>query len=351
MMGMNLADIWLLLIGFFLLYYAITDGADLGVGVLSLFASGEKEREAMMAAISATWHANQTWLVILGGMLFGAFPLFYSVVLSALYIPFICMLFGLVFRGVAFEFRERSEKKSLWSFSFGLGSLATTLAQGFALGGLLGGLPLVDGRFAGSVWGWLTPFSALAAAGVFSGYVMLGANTLIMKATGELQKKSYAAARLSAVATFVFSAAVHFETARRYPDIARKWAHFPNLPMIFLVLLTLAAFVLYFRSLHTGKKVQPYFWNGVIILLSFTGLSVGLYPHMIPGEAGGAVTVQEAAASPHTLKFMLGATAFLLPVILAYTSYSYWVFRGSAKGYGEDEERSSGAENSYHSEQ
>ncbi|MEJ2032652.1 MAG: cytochrome d ubiquinol oxidase subunit II [Deltaproteobacteria bacterium] len=342
-MEMNLANIWLLLIGFFLLYYAVTDGADLGVGILSLFASGEEEREAMMAAIGSTWHANQTWLVILGGMLFGAFPLFYSVVLSALYIPFILMLFGLVFRGVAFEFREHARQKSFWSFSFGIGSLITTLSQGFALGGLLGGLTIIQGRFVGTLWEWFTPYAGLAAAGVFFGYVMLGSNTLIMKTKGKLREKSFTAARFSAVATLVVSALVYFQTLLRYPGMAAKWEHFPKSPMIFLVLFTFAAFVFYFISLRKKARAQPYFWNGVIIVLSFTGLSVGLYPHMIPGGKAEAMTVQDVAASPDTLRFMLVVVGVLLPIILAYTSYSYWIFRGSAGGYEEEGEEGADA--------
>lgn len=325
---LDLAFIWLLLIGFFLLYYAITDGADLGVGILSLFRPAESERKEMMESVGSIWHANQTWLVILGGMLFGAFPRFYSLVLSSLYIPIIVMLFGLIFRGVAFEFYEYSRRKSLWLRSFGIGSLVAALAQGFALGGLLGGLDIRDGRFAGTSWDWFTPYATFAATGVVLGYLMLGSNFLISRTSGDLQARSYRQAAIYGVLTLVVSAGVHLWTTALNPDMAAKWLPFPQPLLALATLLAIIAFCMYFRSLLKKRHVAPFFWNGAIIVLSFTGLSIGLYPHMIPGAVSPALTVQEVAASPKTLKFMLAAIAILLPIILAYTSYSYRVFRG-----------------------
>jgi cytochrome d ubiquinol oxidase subunit II len=333
----NLANIWLLLIGFFLLYYAITDGAGLGIGIWSLTAKDGKTRRKMMGSIGHTWHASQTWLVILGGMLFGAFPLFYSIVLSALYIPILIMLIGLILRGVSFEFHERSSHESFWLYVFGFGSLIVTLAQGFALGGLLGGLDVMDSHFAGSVWSWATPYSALVAAGLFFGYLMLGANYLIARTTKDLQEKSYRFAWLAGLLTLLVTSAVHFLTGIHHPEMADKLRLSSGIYLPLLLVITSVCFIMYFRSLAKRQQIAPYFWNSIIIILSFTALSIGLYPNMIPGAGSSALTVQAVAASPLTLKFMLVMTAILLPVILAYTSYSYWIFRGKTDDNGYEE--------------
>jgi cytochrome d ubiquinol oxidase subunit II len=323
----NLADIWLVLIGFFLLYYSIADGAGLGIGMLSLLTRKEKLKLTMMHSIGDTWHANQTWLIILGGMLFGAFPLFYSVLLSALYVPIIIMLIGFVFRGVSFEFYENARSKRVWLYSFGFGSLIVALAQGFALGGLLGGLDFADNHFSGSVWGWLTPYSALVAGGVLSGYLMLGSNYLIIRSTGFLQEQSYRLAWLTGILTLMITAAVHVGTALQHQDMLEKLTNSSGFQPLLLG-ITMLVFVLFFRSLVKRQETAPFFWNGIIIIFSFTSLSIGLYPNMVPGEGTPAMTVQTAAASPQTLKFMLVTMVLLLPIILVYTSYNYWIFRG-----------------------
>ncbi|MGW8160868.1 MAG: cytochrome d ubiquinol oxidase subunit II [Desulfobulbales bacterium] len=323
----NLPDIWLLLIGFFLLYYAITDGANLGIGVLSLLERNAAKRGTMMSSIGHTWHASQTWLVILGGMLFGAFPIFYSVFLSALYIPVIIMLIGLIFRGVSFEFYERAQSKTFWLNLLGCGSLIVCLAQGFALGGLLGGLDVLDNHYTGTPLSWLTPYSVLVAGGLLCGYLMLGANYMIARTTGSLQVKGYRLAWLTGLLTLVLTSGVHIWTFLYYPDITAR-RH--GADWFFLLLIGMAgiAFIMFFRSLAKRQQIAPYFWNSSIIILSFTALSIDLYPHMIPGVRTPGMTVQEAAASPLTLKFMLVVTIILLPVILTYTSYNYWIFRG-----------------------
>ena len=335
-----LANVWLFLIGFFLLYYAVTDGADLGVGIISLGAKDDEERGKMMGTVEATWHGNQTWLVLLGGMLFGAFPLFYAVLLSALYIPLVAMLLGLVFRGVAFEFRKHSPNKVLWGLAFGVGSLITTLAQGFALGGLLWGLEVGDGVFIGSIWGWLTPFSCLVAAGVLAGYVMLGASYLVMKTSDELQDLSYRHAFIAALVTFPISVIVHLWTVVRHPHVAHKWVAPPDVYYVsFFSVVALAAFVMCLSSLSRRREVAPLLWNGALIFFSFVGLSVGMYPVMIPQVVLPGVTVHGAAASPKTLLFMLVVTGALIPVILSYTAYEFWVFRGKLSGssYGDSD--------------
>ncbi|HOI94075.1 MAG TPA: cytochrome d ubiquinol oxidase subunit II [Syntrophobacter fumaroxidans] len=325
----HLPEIWLTIIGFFLLYYAINDGADLGVGIISLAATDERERGLIMGSIGSIWHDNQTWLVLLGGMLFGAFPLFYGVLLSALYVPILCMLFGLVFRGVSFEFRENSRHPAVWSRCFGVGSLIVTLSQGFALGGLLSGLDVREGVFRGSVLGWANPFSCLVALGVLCGYVMLGSNWLVFKTVGPIQARSYRTSLAASLMTLGISILVHFFTAAKYPQMVRKLTTLPEAYSV-AVFPVLAAFcfVMLFVSLRRKRELAPLLWNAGIILFSFIGLSLGMYPDMIPNVVSSAVTVHAAAASKDTLEFMLQVTSVLLPVILVYTGYKHRIFQG-----------------------
>ncbi len=326
----HLPLIWLLIIAFFLLYYAVADGADLGIGILSLFTRDEDERTLMMASMESIWHDNETWLVLLGGMLFGAFPLFYGLVLSSLYIPILAMVFGLIFRGLAIEFRGQSGRKRLWGLAFGMGSLIAALAQGFALGALIGGLHIEDGHFAGTVWSWFSPFSILVAAGVLCGYSMLGANYLIYKTEGEVQRRGYFHALLASCLTLLVSLAVHAWSTFKQPHLLKRWSEIPeSYSMTFFMLVAVFSFIMYFYSLHKKLERAPLLWNIAIIVSSFTALSIGLYPQMIPPLMDTPpLTVHAAAASPKTLMFMLGVTAIMLPVILTYTSYKYRVFRG-----------------------
>lgn len=334
----HLPDIWLFIIGFFLLYYAIADGFDLGVGILSLFSRDDAERGLLMGTIQSIWHDNETWLVLLGGMLFGAFPVFYGMVLSALYIPILIMLFGLMFRGVAFEFRHLAVQKPFWSTAFGIGSLIATLAQGFALGGLIGGIEIREGQFAGSEWAWLNPFSVLVAVGVLCGYTMLGANYLIVKTEGDLQRRSIRYAWTASLATFAIAGSVHIWSTLKHPHVIKKWLEgTASFSMGAFLALAALGFLMLFRSLLKRQEGQPFIWNIVIILASFTALSIGLYPQMIPPVLVTApLTVHAAAASSLTLEFMLVVTGLLLPVILTYTSYKHRVFWGKVKpeGYG-----------------
>jgi len=322
---LDLPTVWLAIIGLFLLYYAITDGFDLGIGILSLLHRDEQMVSQMMGTIGHVWSGNQTWLLILGGMLFGAFPLFYALLLSSLYIPMVVLLFGLVFRGVAFEFRSHSSRRRPWSLAFGVGSLVATLAQGFALGGLLGGLPVQNGTFIGGVWDWLTPYSALVAGGVLCGYTMLGANYLVWRAIGDLRRRSYRYAWAAALLTMPIAAGVHLWTAYRYPYAAQKWTSWPAAATLSgLLVLALLAYGLLLLGLKRRWRRGPLICNAAAILCSFAGLSVALYPHMIPSVVS-PVTVAQAAASPKTLQFMLAVTAVLLPTILIYSGYTYRV--------------------------
>jgi cytochrome d ubiquinol oxidase subunit II len=336
----HLPEIWLSLIGLLALFYAVSDGANLGVGVLSLLLPDDRERALCVAALKGTWHNSQTWLVLLGGMLFGAFPLFYGVILSALYVPVMAMVFGLILRGLGIELREHAGEGRCWDLAFGVGSLMTAAAQGLALGGLLGGnLAVRDGRFAGGPWAWADPYGLLVAAGVALGYLMLGANFLIRKAAGELQERAYRISWAASLATLAVSLVVHAWTALRFAHVGAKWIDSSALPIVapFPALAALA-FALGLRSVRNRRELAPLLWNAATVALSFAGLSVGFYPHMIPGIASSPVTVRAAAASPDTLLFMLLVVSILLPLILGYTAYERWVFRGkvSEGGYESD---------------
>lgn len=326
-----LPELWIALIVLFLLYYAATDGYDLGVGIISLFPSSAEDRGAMIGSIKGVWSANQTWLMVLGGMLFGAFPLFYTLLLSSLYIPIALMLFGLIFRGMGIDLGEYFQYKPFWRLSFGVGSLAAALGQGFALGGLLGGLKMQGSSFAGGVWDWLNPFSALIAAGVLCGYVMLGGNYMVWKLEGDLEARGRRWALGGSIAAGFISAATWVWLPLRYPFMAEKFRVFPEqLVLALFPLLAVISFAMFLRSILRRHCLAPMLWNVAIILFSFLGLSFGLWPYMIPSR-DNAITFHNAAGSSETLIFMLIVMVVLTPIILIYHNYQYWVFRGKSR--------------------
>jgi cytochrome bd ubiquinol oxidase subunit II len=319
-------QIWFLIIGFLVLYYAVADGLDLGVGMIALFTEDEEERGIMMASLQSVWHDNQTWLVVLGGMVFGAFPLFYSIAFSAFYVPVMIMLLGLTFRGVAFEFRSRSRHPSFWSLSFGLGSLIAATGQGFTLGGIFYGIPMEGHTFTGTIWSWFHPYSVLFSLGVISGYIMLGANYLILKTHGKIQVRSRSHSFAGAIVMLIISLMIYVWTIVRHPYIAQKWLSPTELIYVAAFpLLALFAFVMYLWNLRRGAEMGPLLWNALLIFCSFAGISVGFYPFIIPNM----VTIHDAAASsPKTLIFMLIVTIIFLPVMLIYIGFKNRIFRG-----------------------
>jgi len=330
-----LGNIWFFLIGLMLVLYVVLDGFDLGVGILSLFGGDEDHRSIMMASLGSVWDANETWLVVLGGALFGAFPLVYGIALHALYLPVMLMIFGLIFRGVAFEFHAQARYKLPWGVAFGAGSLIAATCQGVILGAVIGGLPVQNNRFAGGLWDWLQPFPLLVAVGVVFGYALLGATFLIIKVTGELQQRSYRRARISAWAMLGAAAAVTIWTPVLHEHIASKWFSLPGFFFILpLPLAALLAFLMLMRSLHKGHERAPFAYSLIVFLCSFAGLAFSLYPYLLPP----AVTIADAASSPKTLVFMLTGIGMLLPVMLIYNSYQYFVFRGKVSRYENHEE-------------
>lgn len=329
-----LANVWLGLIGLFLVLYVVLDGFDLGIGVLSLVVRQEERRGLMMASLSGVWDANETWLVVAGGALFGAFPAAYAIGLNALYLPLVTMLFALMFRGVALEFRAHARRRRGWELAFGLGSLLATICQGLALGGMIGGFPVTAGIFSGGAFAWLSPFSVLVALGVVFGYVLLGATYLLIKTEGEQQRNHARYAWISGAAVLAVAGVVSIWTPLRDPFVAQRWFH-SGLLGYFIVPPTIALLCagMLARALYRRYEYAPFFWSIGIFAASFLGLAASVYPYIIPAT----LTVTQAAADDMTLVFMLLGIGMLTPVMLAYNAYQYLVLRGKTaqSGYGD----------------
>lgn len=328
----TLTIIWAGIIAFAIAAYVVMDGFDLGIGILfKLFPVGQ-QRDTAMNAIAPVWDGNETWLVLGGGGLMAAFPLAYAVILPALYAPLTAMLLALVFRGVAFEFRWRDPgHRRFWDFSFSAGSVVATFAQGITLGALLQGIVVADRAYAGGWWDWLTPFSLLCGAALVVGYAMLGACWLVMKSTGKLHNKARGIALKLTPALLVAIGAVSLATPFVDPQYYDRWFQMPGMlvtiPMPLLV--ALFAFMLW-RDLESNYETRPFFWALGLFLLSMIGLAISIWPYVLPGS----VTIFDAAAPRESQIFMLIGAAVLVPVILAYTAWAYWVFRGKVDEAG-----------------
>lgn len=326
MMGLELSFIWAGIIAFAVLTYVILDGFDLGVGILFPTLHSEREKATAMNSIAPVWDGNETWLVMGGGGLFAVFPLAYAIVMPALYMPIILMLLALVFRGVAFEYRWRSETwKPLWDAGFFGGSIVAAFMQGIALGALVQGIKVADRAYAGGRWDWLTPFSLLTGAALVVGYALLGALWLNLKTTGRMQAQMQRYAPKLAIVTLGAIGAVSLWTPLLDPVYFERWFSFPGIiySMIVPLLLLLCVWQL-LTGLRAGRELGPFLAGLGLFILSFVGLGISFYPHMVPPT----LTIAEAAAPDESLAFALVGTLVLVPLILAYTAYSYWVFRG-----------------------
>ncbi|MFH7243008.1 MAG: cytochrome d ubiquinol oxidase subunit II [Spirulina sp.] len=330
-----LPQVWFVILALFLLLYVMLDGFDLGVGILSLTSSNEERRSMLMTSLGNIWDANETWLVLMGGALFGAFPLAYGTILNALYIPIFMMIFGLIFRAVAFEFREHSDRKLVWNFAFGAGSFLAALGQGFALGAVIAGIEVDEaGHFIGSLWDWLDWRSLLVALTLIQGYVLIGSTYLILKTEGDLQKTHYRTAKLAAATTLIGAVLITIATPIFY-EAVRDRLFSPPLVYIFAVIpvLGVALVGLLLRSLQREEEVTPFVWTILIFLLTFLGLGLIVFPYIIPTQ----ITIYQAAAAPSALVFMLTFIGVLIPIMLFYNIYNYVVFRGKVASsvYGE----------------
>ncbi len=333
-MTIDLPMIWAFIIAFAVFAYVVMDGFDLGLGLLFPFFRDHRDRDIIMNSVAPVWDGNETWLVLGGGGLMAAFPLAYAVLMPALYTPVIAMLLGLIFRGVAFEFRWRARREgNFWDFAFASGSLLAALAQGIALGAILQGVKVEGRAYAGGWWDWLTPFSALTGAALVVGYALLGATWLIMKTTGDLRERAYALSWRLLFATLAGLVVVSIATPFLNIDYWRRWFSWPSIlyaaPVPILV--TLVTLVL-LRSLERRQDYRPFFLTLVLFVLTYAGLGVSMYPFIVPQT----ITIWQAAA-PHTSQlFMLVGVVILIPMILAYTALAYWIFRGKvdpAAGY------------------
>ena len=330
----ELSFIWAGIIAFAVLTYVILDGFDLGVGILFPLADGEREKAMMMNSVAPIWDGNETWLVMGGGGLFAVFPLAYSVVMPALYMPIILMLLALIFRGVAFEYRWRTERwKPIWDIAFFGGSIVAAFMQGIALGALVQGIEVADRAYAGGWWDWLSLFSILTGFAVVVGYALLGATWIILKTEGSLQRQMQNLAWWLGVGTLCFIGIVSIMTPFQDPEYFSRWLNLPG--SIFSVLMpaaVLAAAWALFTGLNGGKDGQPFLAAISIFVLCFIGIGISFYPNIVPPS----LTIAEAAAPDKSLRFALVGTVVLIPMILAYTAYAYWVFRGKidpAEGY------------------
>lgn len=324
-----LVDIWLCFLALFLSFYVILDGFDLGIGILSLFAREGSRRRIMVASLSSVWDANETWLIVFGGALFGAFPAAYGVALHAMYLPIITMIFALIFRGIAFEFREHARRPGVWDYTFGLGSLLAAVCQGFSLGGLIGGPLITHGRFVGGSFDWLSGFSVVVACGVVFGYVLLGACYLIIKTEGEQQTRSIRTAWIGAALMLGAAAVISAWTPLRYPFVADKWfGHGVVTGFLVPPLVAMFCSAMLGRALWKRQDHAPFVWSAGIFFCSLTGLTLSLSPYLIPQ----ALTPDETAADSPTLVFMMLGIGMLIPVMIAYNAYQYMVFRGKVTG-------------------
>jgi len=320
--------IWAGLIGTAVAMYVILDGFDLGIGILFPYAGNERERDQMMRTIAPFWDGNETWLVLGGAGLFVAFPKAYAVIMPAFYLPVIVMLLSLVFRGVAFEFRTVSHSKSGWSLAFAVGSTLAAFSQGVILGGLIHGVPVVDGAYAGGALDWAKPFALLCGLALVAGYALLGATFLAMKTEGAAAARARTQAKIILLIVLAFMAAVSLWTPLAEPRIAARWFSLPNFYFLWPVpvVTALTAFLLW-RWLENGREVPPFLAAIAMFLLGYLGLVISNFPYLVPPS----LTVWETAAAPASQIFMLLGTLLLLPIILGYTAFIYWLFRGKVR--------------------
>jgi len=331
-MTLDLTVIWAFIIAFAVFMYVVMDGFDLGIGILfPRFAVGP-ERDQAMNSIAPVWDGNETWLVLGGGGLLAAFPLAYGLVLTATYPLIIAMLLGLIFRGVAFEFRWRDPAhRPVWDASFTLGSIVAAMAQGMILGAILQGVHVEGQAYAGGWLDWLTPFTLLTGLGVLAGYALLGATWLVWKLEGDAQAHARRMALLAGFATLLAIAAVSAWTPFLQNDYWRRWFDMPGvLATAQVPLLTAIIAVLFLRALRRGGERAPFLLALALFALCFAGLGISLYPYIVPQS----ISIWDAAAPESSQIFMLIGVAIIMPVILAYTGWAYWVFRGKVGTHG-----------------
>jgi cytochrome d ubiquinol oxidase subunit II len=331
----DITAVWAAIIFFSVFMYVVLDGFDLGIGMLFPFMPERRDRDIMMNSVAPIWDGNETWLVLGGEGLLAAFPAAYAVILPALYLPLIFMLIGLVFRGVAFEFRFKAtdRERPVWDLAFAGGSVTAAFFQGVSLGAFLSGIPVSGRTYAGGALDWLAPFPLAAGVGVMIAYTLLGATWLVMKSEGALQERMVRLARPVTWLLLAAFAVVSVWTPLSQHQVAERWFSFPNLLILSPVPLLVAASSFWLLwSLKRDPLRQPFIAALALVLLGFTGMAISIWPHIVPPF----ITIWEAAAPPATQKFALVGTLVVLPLILGYTAWAYYVFRGkvaNTEGY------------------
>jgi cytochrome bd ubiquinol oxidase subunit II len=322
----DLPLVWAVLIAVAVLAYVVLDGFDLGIGVLFPFAPSDNCRDSMMNAIAPFWDGNETWLILGGGGMLAVFPLAFSVLMPALYIPIIVMLIALIFRGVAFEFRYKADmSKKLWDVSFHFGSLLATFAQGVVLGTFVQGIDVEGNAYAGGPMEWLTPFALLTGVALVFGYALLGATWTIKKTEGQTKEWARRAARYLLVMVMVFMGLVSLWVPFLDPEIAKRWFAVPNIYFLALVPVVAGiAAVMVWRAIDRDYDRQPFFLTILLFVLAYLGLGISLFPYIVPRS----LTIWDAASNGPGMSLMLVGALVMLPVIFFYVGYCYWIFRG-----------------------
>ena len=329
-MGIDLSLIWILIIFFGVMMYVVMDGFDLGIGMLYPFVPDRHDRDVMMNTVAPVWDGNETWLVLGGAGLLAAFPLAYSLVLSALYLPLIFMLLGLIFRGVAFEFRFKANdrERHVWDKAFICGSLMAAFFQGVSLGAYIDGIKVSGRSFAGGPLDWLQPFPLFCGLGVVVAYTVLGSTWLIVKTEGKLHERMLELTGKLAWVLLAVIVVISIWTPISQPRIAERWFSFPNL-IWFAPVPLLVAFAMYrlIRSLQQHAHLAPFMYTLALVFLGYSGLAISVWPNIVPPD----ISIYAAAAPPQSQGFALVGALFIIPFILMYTVWSYYVFRGKVR--------------------
>ena len=327
---LDLVPIWTVVLGLGVFLYVLLDGFDLGVGILYGFAADRDSRNLVMNLIAPIWDGNETWLVLGGVALLAVFPLAFAIIMPAVYFPILIMLLALIFRGVAFEFRYRdAEHWTFWDHAFNYGSVLGAFAQGIVLGAFIQGFETEGRHFAGGSFDCFTPFSIVTGAALVFGYGLLGAGWLILKTEGALQDWARALGRWSLGGVLIGIAVVSLWTPWAKPEIAARWFSWPNILFLAPVpIITVLIAYWVWRSLNNRSEAAPFIGAVCLFVMSYLGIAISLWPFIVPYR----FTLWQAASSPSTQAFLLVGTLVLLPIVLLYTAWSYWVFRGKVRG-------------------
>ena len=329
-MGVDLPLVWAVIILAGIMMYVVMDGFDLGIGILFPLVADDDDRDVMMNRVAPVWDGNETWRVLGGAGLLAAFPLAYSVILSAFYLPLILMLIGLIFRGVAFEFRFKStvEGRHWWDKAFTGGSVGAAFFPGMTLGAFVQGVPVQGGHYAGGPFDWITPFSVFTGLGLVVAYALLGCTWLVMKCEDQLQARMRHLGNFLTGGLFAVIALLSAWTPLTQPEIAERWFSLPNLFWFLPVpILVLACTGGLFWALRRDTHYAPFLLTLALIFLSYSGLGISLWPNVIPPS----VSIWDAAGPAQSLGFTLVGTLFIVPFVLMYTAFAYWVFRGKVR--------------------